>query len=61
MPDSQAPLIEYGLQRNRPAPFLPGVKQKALLNGVVLLSCYVIGIDGLLKIFKKGKSTVYLV
>lgn len=36
MADSQAPLIEYGLQRNRPARFLPGVKQKALLNGVAL-------------------------
>ncbi len=34
--DGYARLIEEGLQRNRPALFLPGVKQKALLDGSAL-------------------------
>ena len=61
MADGYEIIDRVWISLNRPALFSPGVKQKALLNGVVLLGCYVIGIDGLLKIFKKGKSTVYLV
>ncbi|WP_157200624.1 hypothetical protein [Methylomonas lenta] len=32
MSDGHTRLIEQGLQRNRPALFLPGVKQKILLD-----------------------------
>ncbi len=37
MPDSYAQLIEQGFHRGRPALFLPGVKQKALIEGDYLV------------------------